>query len=156
MAVQKQYDVMYHGMKIKTGDVLKIKPWRNNMNDCYVEEVVFEWYLPEKDLYVLRYENIHGTKGASMDGNTFRRYFVGPAGKANEQIVIEHSMRMENSQLTFAQELNIDGMAIAWLWYVVLMGVTFIFNGFYLYWIFISFCFFLYRYGKLKEEGYKQ
>lgn len=154
-AVKKQYYFMYHGVRVDSGAVLKIKPWRNNINDQYVEEVTFEWYIPEKDLYVLRYENINGTKGASMDGSTFRRYFIGLPGKVNEQVVREHNMRMENSQLTFAQEINIDGMAIAWLWYIVLMGVTLIFNGFYLYWIFISACFFLYRYGKLKEEGYK-
>ena len=90
-----------------------------------------------------------------MHGDEFKRYFLYPTNRMDEYMAKEHQMRMENNRLTFGKELAVDGMLIAWLWYVVLMAVTLIFNGFYLYWIFISICFFIYRYGKLKEEGYK-
>lgn len=59
------------------------------------------------------------------------------------------------NKLTFMDELKVDGLFIAWLWYIFLMGITFIFIGRIFYWTVISLGFFIYRYGKLKEEGYK-
>lgn len=60
-----------------------------------------------------------------------------------------------DNKLTFKEEMKIDGLFIAWIWYVFLMGITLILNGQIFYWAFISVCFFVYRKGKLKEEGYK-
>ena len=152
MRNNKQYYFMYHGRRVEPGTILKIKPW------CGVEEVIFEWYVPESDIYVLKYfnsRNVHGMTGVGMHGEEFRRLLISPTNKMDKWVVQSYQMRMENNKLTFIKELQVDGMLIAWLWYVVLMVVTLIFNGFYLYWAFISFCFFVYRYGKLKEEGYK-
>ena len=149
MSKKKQYYFMYKGRKIEPGTVLKIKPW------CGVEEIIFEWYVPDADLYVFKYKGKNGVVGSGMHGDEFKRYFMYPTNKMDEYVVREHQMRMENNKLTFGKELAIDGMLIAWMWYIVLMAVTLIFNGFYLYWIFINVCFFIYRYGKLKEEGYK-
>lgn len=156
MSKKKQYYFIYDGKKVKTGTVLKIKPRRVGNFGNYVEEVIFEWYVPEIDLYVLRYRNVYSANGVGMYGNEFREYFICPMNMIDENVVRDHNMRMENNKLTLAKELHIDGMFIAWLWYVVLMGVTLIFNGRIFYWAFISLCFFVYRNTKLKREGYKE
>lgn len=149
MSKKKQYYFMYNGRKIEPGAILKIKPW------CGCEEIIFDWYVPESDLYVFRYKGKNGIVGSGMRGDEFKKYLIGPTNKVNEYVVKEHQMRMENNKLTFTKELQIDSMFLAWMWYIVLIGITFIFNGFYFYWAVISFCFFIYRYRKLKEEGYK-
>ena len=155
MGKKKQYYFIYNGRKIETGTILKIKPWHSCLEERYVEEITFEWYVPEIDLYVLKYTSTYGTKGVGMRGDQFRELLICPTNKMNKYVVRDHQMRMETNKLTFAKELQIDGMLIAWLWYIVLMAVTLIFVGFPLYWAVISACFFIYRQGKLKEEGYK-
>lgn len=56
---------------------------------------------------------------------------------------------------TFTDELNIDGLLIAWLWYVFIMAVGVIFYDRIGIWILASVIFFRYRNKKLKEAGYK-
>lgn len=155
MSKKKQYYFIYNGRKIETGTILKIKPWHSSMGEDFVDKVTFEWYVPEMDLYVFKYTSTYGTKGFGMQGDKFREYLIGPTNQMDEYVVRSHQMRMENNQLTFMKELQIDGMLIAWMWYIALMAITLIFNGFYFYWAAINLCFFIYRNAKLKEEGYK-
>ena len=152
----KQYYFIYNGERFETGAILKIKPWHNCIGEAYVEEITFKWYVPESDLYVLEYTSTYGTKGIGMRGNELRKYLICPTNKMNEYVVMEHQMRMEINKLTFIKELQVDGLFFAWLWYIVLMGITLIFNGFYFYWAIISLCFFSYRGKKLREEGYRK
>lgn len=56
---------------------------------------------------------------------------------------------------TFTDELNIDGLLIAWIWYIFIMAVGVIFYDRIAIWIFASVVFFNYRNNKLKEAGYK-
>ena len=56
---------------------------------------------------------------------------------------------------TFQDELNIDGLLIAWIWYVFIMAVATIFYDRIGIWILASIIFFSYRKKKLKEAGYK-
>ena len=56
---------------------------------------------------------------------------------------------------TFSDELNIDGLLIAWIWYVFIMVVGSIFYDRIGIWIITSVIFFSYRNKKLKEAGYK-
>ena len=151
----KQYYFIYKGKIYETGTVIKIKPWHGGVKNTCVEELYFEWYVPESDLYVLEYKSPNGRKGIGMTGEQLKKYFLYPTNQMDKCVTKRHQMRMENDKLTFGRELAIDGMLIAWLWYIVLMAVTFIFNGRIFYWAVISSCFFLYRYTKLKEEGYK-
>lgn len=149
MANRKQYYFIYNGRRVEPGAILQFKPWRG------VEEVVFEWYVPDMDLYVIKYKSPYGMKGTGIYGDEFKKHFVRVTSKMDEYVVRDHQMRMESNKLTFGKELQVDGMFLAWLWYIVLMAVTFIFVGRIFYWAVISVCFFIYRYGKLKEEGYK-
>ena len=56
---------------------------------------------------------------------------------------------------TFKDELNIDGMFIAWLWYVFIMLIATIFKDNIIIWTLTSLIFFHYRKTKLKEAGYQ-
>ena len=60
MKSNKQYYFIYNGEKIETGRVLKIKPWKNSFKEYSVEEIIFEWYVPEADLYVFKYHTLFG------------------------------------------------------------------------------------------------
>lgn len=155
MSKKKQYYFIYQEKMIVPGAILKVKSWKPSMIEAPVNEVVFEWYVPDMDLYVLRYTSTYGTKKIGMYGDEFKRIFIYPTNQMDKYVVRDHQIRMENNKLTFLKELKIDGMFFAWLWYIVLMAITFIFNGRIFYWIVISICFLIYRYGKLKEEGYK-
>lgn len=157
MAVKKQYYFIYNGRRYESGTVLKFRPWRSSNLEQQVEEVIFEWYLPESDKYVLKYHstyNVNGMTGVGMDGAEFRKHFIAPTNKVNESVAKSHKMRMENSKITWEKEIAIEGMLFAWVCYLVLMGISFVFNGRVFYWALISFCFFIYRTGKLKEHGY--
>ena len=149
MAKKKQYYFLYNGRKIEPGAILKIKPWQG------IEEIIFERYVPEADLYVFRYRGKNGLVGSGMHGNEFKEHFLHPTYRVDEYVAKEHQMKMENWKLTFSKEIQIEGMLFAWVIYIILMGLTLIFNGFFLYWILISVCFFIYRHGKLKDAGYK-
>lgn len=61
----------------------------------------------------------------------------------------------DKSKLTFSKELEIDGLFLAWIWYIFIMLVAIIFKDVILIWILASYIFFDYRKNKLKEAGYK-
>ena len=56
----------------------------------------------------------------------------------------------------FTDELNNDSLFLAWIWYIFIMAISIIFNGFWLIWIVASYIFFDYRKEKLRKAGYKQ
>lgn len=62
---------------------------------------------------------------------------------------------VNNKKYTFSDELNIDCLLFAWIWYVFIMTVGVIFYDRIVIWIFASIIFFNYRNKKLKEAGYK-
>jgi hypothetical protein len=56
---------------------------------------------------------------------------------------------------TILDELNIDGLFIAWAWYIFIMVIAALFYDRIGIWILASIIFFVYRNKKLKEAGYK-
>jgi hypothetical protein len=58
-------------------------------------------------------------------------------------------------EYTFTNELNVDGLFIAWIWYIFIMAIAIIFYDRIAIWILASVIFFGYRNKKLKEAGYK-
>lgn len=155
MGRKRQYYFMYKGTEVNVGTIIKIKPWHGSPGDPYIDEVTFKYYVPEIDLYVIKYTSPYGNKEIGMYGSEFKKYLVHPTGKIDESTIREYQMAIESNRLTFLKELHVDGMLIAWMWYIVLMCITLIFNGFICYWIVISICFFIYRNNKLREAGYK-
>lgn len=61
----------------------------------------------------------------------------------------------EPKEYKIRNELSIDGLLIAWIWYIFIMVVGAIFYDRIGIWILASVIFFNYRNKKLKEAGYK-
>ena len=60
-----------------------------------------------------------------------------------------------NNNCSFIKELGIDGMLVAWVWYIFLMCITTVFMHNIIWWVLISYVFFNYRSKKLREAGFK-
>lgn len=60
-----------------------------------------------------------------------------------------------NKKPTFKEQMNVDGLGLAWVWYIFIMTVAIIFNDRVGIWLLASVIFFNYRRKKLREEGYK-
>lgn len=56
---------------------------------------------------------------------------------------------------TLKDELNINGLFIAWIWYIFIMAISTIFYDRIGLWILVTCIFLSYRKKKLKEAGYK-
>lgn len=61
----------------------------------------------------------------------------------------------EPRKATLKEELSIDSLLIAWVWYIIIMAAGVLFFDRLMIWIFASLIFFSYRNNKLKERGYK-
>ena len=83
MSARKQYYFMHNGKRYEPGTVLKIKPY------CGFEEVYFQWYVPESDLYVF--------KGVGIRGDVLRDHLICVTDEVNPYVARNHAMRMENN-----------------------------------------------------------
>lgn len=52
------------------------------------------------------------------------------------------------------KDSEIDGLTTGWIWYIVLMAVSTIFNGNVVLWALWSWMFFSWRHEKIKKHGY--
>mgnify|MGYP003292042507 CR=1 FL=1 len=62
---------------------------------------------------------------------------------------------MYSSGKMLDKTVNIDGLFIAWIWYIAIMLILFIFYDRLVGWIAVSIIFFNYRNKKLREAGFK-
>ena len=65
---------------------------------------------------------------------------------------VNNQAHKQKQSKTFVDELNIDGLLIAWVWYVFIMVVAIIFKDCIGIWLLASAIFFSYRSRKLKGE----
>lgn len=139
---------IYNGKKYYSGTVIKIEYYQG------IKEVVFLGYRPERKEYAVSfypdrtvwYRENDFYKELIDVTDTVNNYYVNWAQKEEERL---------HPKLTVARELNIDGMLIAWSWYLFIMLVSVIFKDCIGIWILASVVFFNYRNKKLKERGYK-
>lgn len=143
----------YNGKQYEYGTIVKIK---------YGKEIEATFYVcdPEEDYYMFAVKDNKCKDGYFYFTYTKQRLkenLIEITDDINITFVQWNPIRQTyvSNSPTFKEELGIDGMFIAWVWYVFLMGVTLFFNGQIFYWAFISFIFFDYRKKKLREEGYK-
>ena len=122
--------------------------------------------------YTCGYKNIRDYKGIFIDcdeeKNEYRFAVDGKIYCFNKvcfyRIIKDNTTINENENYisstpkksAFKDELNIDGMLIAWIWYIFIMAVLIIFNNRILGWISVSIIFFSYRHNKLKQGGNKK
>lgn len=107
----------------------------------------FLWYNDTSKKYGVE---IYG-KECIYEEDSFNNNFIEiyEHNKTKTQAPISHK------EYKFTDELNIDYMLIAWIWYIFIMLVAVIFYARIEIWILASVVFFNYRNKKLKEAGYK-
>ena len=138
--------VIYKGRRYNSGDTINILWYTCGYKNVHNYTGVFIDCDEEKDEYRFSVDGVTYCFNKVCFYQTIR----------NEPIADQtynKSKRIED--LTFKDELNIDGMLNAWTWYIVIMLVSIVLNDRILAWIFATVVFFNYRSNKLKERGYK-
>lgn len=142
----------YDGKRYTSGTIIKIKPTRNKRYTL-CDEAVFLYYIPEKNWYSIAF----GPEDELiLSGRDFFNILIGVTKLENTKYTeqICNSIKTENKTATFTQELQIDGMLVAWIWYIFLMILVTFFNDRILGYVGFSIIFFRYRNKKLREAGY--
>lgn len=134
---------IYNEKQYCTGTKIKIRVC-NNYGMCPITARFIEYDTNTKTYY---FEDMNGVpyKYSEHGWNSFFLCVYGEHKKANT-----------DKEYTFDNELNIDGMINAWLWYIVLIAISTILKGNVFYWVIISYVFFKYRNEKLRKAGYKK
>ena len=143
---------VYDGKKYNTGTVIYIK--ESNLYAGYdiEEEVVFLGYYDIQNKYVIM----------SKDGlcfiseENFYKKLICVTEKMNKNYInwaYKYNEKYVNEFKTFKDELNVDGMFVAWMWYIIVMVFALFMNDRIIAWIFASIVFFNYRKNKLKDGG---
>ena len=144
----RQYYFDYEGKRYPCGTVLKVDTFYATRSKTGMD--IFEFCIPEKGLYKL-YNN-----GWYYEEN-FCKMLVNATNEIDEKYLTYKKNEILESKLTLGKEISyVDGMGLMWLWYIFLMAITFIFQGFYFYWIYLSALFFVLRYSRLKKYGYRR
>ena len=140
----KQNYVIYKGVRYNSGDKINILWHTHGYKSAYDYTGTFIDCDEEKDEYRF-----------VVDGHTYCFNKVGfYRVMVNEPTQSKH-IKTGPHKATLSEELNIDGLLIAWIWYIFIMAVAIIFKDCIGIWILASVVFFSYRKRKLNERGYK-
>ena len=140
----KQNYFVYNGKNYNTGTIIVIK-WCNHITRTVLNtNAKFISYDTETKKYTVE---IYGNEYTYLESDFFN--ILCNIVDTNKVNITE---TMHNN---FSDELNIDGLLVAWVWYIFIMIIAVIFYDRIGIWIFASIVFFNYRRKKLKEEGYK-
>lgn len=132
---------VFEGKTYYTGTVFKVKEYEYPFGICE-KEAAFIAYNPEYKM--LEFQVGPQRKGQRPD--MLKSWIVSVTDKKNERVRCPVRKKRD--------ELQIDGMLIGWMWYIVLMAVATIFNGRIGLWGLISWIFFSWRAKKIEKEGY--
>lgn len=153
----KQDYFVYKGKKYYSGTILIFKSGCTRPYGETEYEVVFVAYLPDSNRYLITTPG--NTACSSYPQNVFYAYLLKVTDKVDSRYanqITNTAFKNKNAKHSFADELNIDSLFLAWIWYIFIMAISIIFNGFWLIWIVASYIFFDYRKEKLRKAGYKQ
>lgn len=134
---------IYNGERYNTGDIVKVLWYSVYAPTPKVKKAIFVNCDPEKDEYNFKVDE----KMYCYTQKLFYRMIC----QNTEQPNIQNKACLQNR--TFMDELNMDGMLIAWMWYIFIMTIAIIFNGCIVIWIVTSYVFFNYRSNRLKNGG---
>lgn len=143
----KQNYFMHNGEKYNSGTIIILRVFSCVSRSLCDTNATFLYFDTETNKYIV---NIYGKVHEYTEENFYKILRRVPVERAN--IVKED---YEPKSHTATDELNLDGLLIAWMWYIFIMVVAFIFYDRVGIWILASVVFFSYRNKKLKEEGYK-
>lgn len=136
--------VVYKGKRYNSGDTINILWYKYGYSNKSNHIATFVDCDEEKDEYRFIVDGLTYCFNKDRFYRTIR----------NEEIRNEINKTAPH-KATFSEELNIDGLFLAWIWYVFIMFVAIIFYDRVGIWIISSIVFFSYRNRKLKEAGYK-
>ena len=139
---------IYNGIKYVSGTMIRIKQFNYITGKLHEVNALFIAYHIDSCEYELKIDNLT----SMYSKGRFEKVFCGIAG---QNVVKHNQFQTTKKELKFKDELGIDGLLIAWMWYVFIMAIAIIFYDRIGIWILASVIFFNYRNKKLKEEGYK-
>ena len=143
----KQNYFVYNNEKYNSGTVIILRVFNCVPRNICNTKATFLYFDTEKNKYIVEiYGNTHEYTEENFYKN-FRCIFVG-RNNADEKCI-------EPKTHAMTDELNLDGLLVAWMWYIFIMAIASIFYDRIGIWIFTSIVFFNYRHKKLKEAGYK-
>jgi hypothetical protein len=143
----KQNYFVYNNEKYNSGTTIVLRVFSCASRSLCDTNATFLYFDTETNKYVV---DIYGRTHEYTEEifyNMLRRIPV----ERNNIIKEDHAQKTHTAK----DELNIDGLLIAWMWYIFIMAIAFIFYDRIGLWILTSIVFFSYRNKKLKEEGYK-
>lgn len=152
----REYSFVFNGRKYPSGSILKIKSNDSVTGKEIVKTAYFNCVIPEKNIYMMQ---LDGQK-FSCPKDYFYKILIEAIDNVNKSIA--NNFQAEESRIytkkpkTFKDELNIDGLLIAWIWYIFVMAVAIIFKDVIGIWILASIVFFSYRNKKLRKAGFKK
>lgn len=138
--------VYYSGTQIVVKMQDRISGKMTNIN------AIFEYFNTDKNLFAFTIHNCTYIYPEKM----FYQVFV----KIGDIVIdccdnVNNNVMPNNQKHTFSQEIAIEGLLLAWMWYIFIMTIAFIFNGRIGIWILASVIFFDYRNKKLRKAGLK-
>lgn len=146
----------YNGVMYYKGTVMLVRNYLGRE-----EKVIFKHYNSDNNLYCycgcIRYDEtymyekqFYNSIISILEPKSFQELVDATWGNTNmsaNDVVksIDNGNKLKDTQ--------IDGLTLAWMWYIFLMAISLIFNARLGLWILISVIFFSYRSNKIKKEG---
>ena len=148
----KKYYVVYKGIKYNSGDTINILRYTDKYGNTYRDPRLGVGIFLDCDEEKDEYRFVADGKTYCVNKICFFRTICDSKAFESEK---SHYANGKPRKATFKDELNIDGLFIAWIWYILIMLILVIFNDRIFGWIGASIIFFNYRDKKLKEAGYR-
>lgn len=143
---------IYNGKWYTKGAIFIVKQTDSVSGHIYEAEAIFLYYFPESN----RIEFEVNGKIINCPMDMFNQIFVHATDRVADKISVMATTNHQNvQQRKITDEFNIDGLLLAWMWYIFIMVIAIIFKDCIGIWIIASIIFFDYRNKKLKEAGYK-
>lgn len=150
----KQDYFIYKGHKYNAGTIIKIRQYDSIAYRPYETEAIFISCDPQKDKYEFKAKGHTYYYPKSM----FDNILLGVTNQLDTSCISvpQEQYNQKNKNPPLEKELNVDGLLIAWIWYIFIMIIATIFNGNIVIWMVVSVVFFRYRNKKLREAGLKK
>lgn len=151
----KVYDFEYNGKLYGAGTIITMKFYNGRLNRVEEKKVPFCYRTTIRDAYAIQLPN--GNIREFLKEN-FYKDIISVEDTINSYVLqqAQTQLEKENRKPTFKDEMYIDGLFFAWIWYVFIMAVAVIFHARIGIWVIASILFFKYRKRKLREAGYNK
>lgn len=135
----------HNGKIYKEGTIIKIK------HGDKIQEATFLWHDIERNNYI--YQTF--TNNCYCLHTKHKDVFYANLIDVTCNIDSHYTAPDRRAKWTYRKELEINGMLLAWMWYVFIMFISVLFYDRIWIWIFTSIIFWNYRDKQLRKVGYK-